>query len=352
MTIMGYLQGHWELVFLLAGFAIVLSSDIHLDYKMVLRMAAADIMMFVYSVSCYMEAYLGSQPDYTILRPLLSAFNYSLITFILVTAITIMFPALLNAVLCFISVPTGIVFRITHDNAFLRGPLGYLTYFIDALYIIYLLYNMFSAVRSQKEDYNMTLYLSLITVLCLIMPLFMTDSTPHWFNMVIAVDLLLYYIYLLQQFTKRDPLTKLLNRQSCHNDVVKFTGRLSAVVAMDMNGLKELNDNSGHKAGDHALKALADCFVRAAQRGQRVYRIGGDEFMILCIGCSEADVVSLVERIRQEVAKTPYTCAVGYAFGTDNSTAEELYRRADAMLYEDKKQFYERTGKDRRKVRK
>ena len=73
--------------------------------------------------------------------------------------------------------------------------------------------------------------------------------------------------------------------------------------------------------------------------------------MILCIGISESEVLSLIERIRQEVAKTPYTCSIGYAMKTDGSTIDTLYQSADAMLYEDKKRFYESTGKDRRKRR-
>ena len=80
------------MLILLVGMGIVLSSDIHLEHKMILRIAIANIMMFVYSVSCYAETYLGNQTEYTLLRPILSAFNYSLITFILVTIIMIMYP--------------------------------------------------------------------------------------------------------------------------------------------------------------------------------------------------------------------------------------------------------------------
>ena len=120
---------------------------------------------------------------------------------------------------------------------------------------------------------------------------------------------------------------------------------------MDMNGLKEINDHNGHTAGDTALQTLADCFWKAANRGQRVYRIGGDEFMILCLGISESEVLTLIERIRQETAKTSYTCSIGYAMKTEGSTIDTLYQNADSMLYEDKKLFYERSGKDRRKRR-
>ena len=90
---------------------------------------------------------------------------------------------------------------------------------------------------------------------------------------------------------------------------------------------------------------------RAVQRakGERVYRIGGDEYVILCVDASEKDVQELVERIRQEVAKTPYTCSVGYAMKTDGESIDKLYQLADSMLYVEKQEFYIRSGKNRRK---
>lgn len=353
LTISTYLSEHWGLVVLLLGMFIVLRSDVHLGKRMIFRIAVTNVMIFLYSVSCYIETYLGNQTEYTIVRPILSATNYSLITFILVSIIMIVYPmhkvylyipAILNAVLCFISVPTGIVFTINRDNHFLRGTLGYLTYFIDALYMAYLIFNVFRTSKVQKEDFSLILFMSVTSVLCLVLPLFVANP-EHWFNMTIAVEITLYYVFLLQQYTKRDPLTKLLNRQSYYSDSEKFASSVTAVITMDMNGLKEINDNKGHIEGDKALKALADCIWKAANHGQRVYRIGGDEFVVLCISNAETEVNSIVERIRMEVAKTPYTCSIGYAFRSEGSTIEKLYNLADEVLYEEKKQFYLQRGK-------
>lgn len=360
LTILGYLHEHWAMLVLLLGMGIVLYSDVHLDKKMIRRISIANMMMFLYSISCYAETYLGNQTEYSMFRPILSAFNYSLITFILVTVVMIMFPnqkgylffpAIMNAVLCFVSIPTGIVFYFSEDNHFCRGTLGYLPYFINALYLFYFIFNLFRHSKAQKEDLRLILYISLTSVICLLLPLFASDSTSHWFNMTIAVNVMLYYVFLLQKYTKRDSLTNLMNRQSYYTDAERYSNNITAVVAMDMNGLKEINDREGHKAGDTALQVLADCFWKAARYGQRVYRIGGDEYVILCIDTSENEVLSLIERIRQELAKTSYTCSIGYAMKTDDSTIDKLYQLADAMLYNDKKQFYERTGKERQKRR-
>lgn len=360
MSVWGYMIDHWGMLVLLIGICVALYSDIQLERRMIFRISLTSILLFIYSVSCYMEHYLGNQPEYSIFRTILSAFNYSLVTFILVNIIMILypeqklylyFPALLNASLCFISIPTGIVFYITEENHFQRGMLGYLTYFITGLYLFYLFINMFKKSRIQKKDLPLPLYMSLTAVICLIAPLFTYADTLHWFNITITTDVLLYYVFLLQQFTKRDPLTKLLNRQSYYNDAEKYEENITAIVAMDMNGLKEINDKEGHVAGDTALKALADCFWRAAQNRHSVYRIGGDEYVILCANSTEDDVKSLIGNINQEVAKTPYTCSIGYAMRSDDCTIDKLYQQADARLYEDKKLFYQNTGKDRRRRR-
>ncbi|SDB33351.1 diguanylate cyclase (GGDEF) domain-containing protein [Ruminococcaceae bacterium FB2012] len=355
MTFSSYLSEHWGLLVLLTGILIVLYLDIHLERRMVIRIAVTYGMIFLYSVSDYIETYLSEQAEYTVIRPLLSATDYSLITFILVNIILIVYPmhklylyipAVINAVLCFISVPTGIVFYINEENHFVRGMLGFLTYFVDALYMAYLIYRVFRNKLVQKEDYGIVVFMSVTSVICLVFPLF-ADGSVQWFNITVAVDLTMYYIFLLQQYTKRDPLTKLLNRQSYYSDTEKYAASVTAVVTIDMDGLKELNDSKGHVAGDTALKALADCFLKASRRGQRVYRIGGDEYIILCIGNLETEVMSLIERIRKEVAKTDYTCSIGYAFRFEGSTIEILYKKADEVLYEEKKEFYLRTGKHR-----
>lgn len=354
MTISGYLADHWGMLVLLIGLAIVICTDMHLERRMVRRIAVVIILLFAYSVSCHVEGYLGDQTDPSAFRAVLCALNYSLVTFILVNMIMIVYPekmkylylpAAINALLCFGSISTGWVFTINDANHFVRGPLGYLVYVVNALYLAYFIFNVFRGSRVQKEDYPILLFLSATSVFCLTMPLFLEAMAAHWFIVTISIDIVLYYVYLLQQFTKRDPLTKLLNRQCYYSDAEKRMNEITAFVAMDMDGLKEINDTHGHIAGDIALKTLADCFWRAAQRKQRVYRIGGDEYVILCVNSSEKEVLELIGRMRDEVAKTEYTCSIGYAMKTKDSTIDTLYQNADANLYEEKKLFYERTGK-------
>ena len=358
MSISDYLTEYWGVVVLLIGLSIVLFSDMHLERKVIYQMSLAISMLFLYTVTCYVESYFSNLEFYSPMRAVLSAVNYSLITFILVSIIVIVYPrkkiyllipAIVNAVLCIVSIPTGIVFYFANGNHFGRGPLGYLTYVVNGLYLIYFIGNLFNSKKNNKEDYPLLIYLVVTAVACLAMPLFMEEVSMHWFMVTIAIEIVLYYVYLLQQNTKRDSLTKLLNRQSYYSDSEKHIDEITSIVAIDMDGLKEINDNQGHKAGDVALKTLADCFWKASSQNHRVYRIGGDEYVILCLESTKDDVKSLIERIRQEVGNTPYSCSIGYAMKAEDSTIDTMYQAADAKLYEEKKKYYERTGKKGRK---
>ena len=122
---------------------------------------------------------------------------------------------------------------------------------------------------------------------------------------------------------------------------------ITAYIAMDMNGLKEINDRDGHLAGDLALKTLADCFWTVAHHKHRVYRIGGDEYAILCVDTPEEKVQELIRQTQEELEKTDYSCSIGYAMKQEGSTLDTLYQSADEMLYQEKQKYYERTGKKR-----
>ena len=113
-----------------------------------------------------------------------------------------------------------------------------------------------------------------------------------------------------------------------------------------MNGLKTINDTQGHTAGDKAISTIASCFLRAAKRKQYVYRVGGDEFVVVCRKVSEKDVISLTERIHEQVDATEYSCSVGYSYSEDGKKPiDELLRESDENMYAEKQLYYEEHGK-------
>jgi diguanylate cyclase (GGDEF)-like protein len=117
-----------------------------------------------------------------------------------------------------------------------------------------------------------------------------------------------------------------------------------------MNGLKDINDTRGHAAGDEALASLALCFTQAAKAHQSVYRIGGDEFLIICRKNTLDDVLQLIKRIRKNVSETEYSISIGYSFTEDGrKSISEMMKESDEMMYTEKASYYKVFGKDRRK---
>ena len=157
-----------------------------------------------------------------------------------------------------------------------------------------------------------------------------------------------YYVFLILQVTKKDPLTGLLNRQAYYADISNDPEEISALISIDMNGLKTINDTEGHKAGDVAISTIAGCFLRAAKRKQLVYRVGGDEFVVVCRKVSEEEVIALTKRIHQRVDATRYSCSVGYSYSHDGKKSiDELLSESDANMYAEKQQYYKESGKAR-----
>ena len=141
-----------------------------------------------------------------------------------------------------------------------------------------------------------------------------------------------------------------MNRHAYFADISNDPRSISALISIDMNGLKYINDHISHVAGDEALIAISLCFNRALKGRETGYRIGGDEFIIVCRKTSEEEVIALVERIKKNVSETKYSCAIGYGLNLKgDKDIEALLIESDARMYEDKERYYRESGIERRK---
>lgn len=108
-----------------------------------------------------------------------------------------------------------------------------------------------------------------------------------------------------------------------------------------MNGLKGINDTLGHSAGDKALKKVAECVLKAANKKMFVYRVGGDEFVLLGVKCNKEEIIETTKKFNELIAETGYHCAVGHAYKTEHvKTIQELIQEADQRMYINKSNFY------------
>ena len=108
------------------------------------------------------------------------------------------------------------------------------------------------------------------------------------------------------------------------------------IISMDLNDLKYINDNFGHKAGDIALLTFAEVCRSVKTNKFILYRTGGDEFMILGIKATMDEAKELVELIKEKLAETPYTCSFGIHEYKPGDDFDAVVVKADKAMYEDK----------------
>lgn len=149
----------------------------------------------------------------------------------------------------------------------------------------------------------------------------------------------------LLRLAATDALTRLPNRRAFDARLAAELalgarqGRTCALVSVDFDDLKAVNDRLGHAAGDAALIELARTLRRSMRAEDTAFRVGGDEFALLLPGAGADDAAELVTRIRAALASaaTPTSASFGIAVGpADVQDAEGLLGAADAAMYRDK----------------
>jgi diguanylate cyclase (GGDEF)-like protein len=140
-----------------------------------------------------------------------------------------------------------------------------------------------------------------------------------------------------------DPLTGLLNRRGLEERFAvelaraKRDRRPLAVVAVDIDHFKRINDDHGHQAGDRALVWLAAMLCEQTRGADIVARVGGEEFVIVLPGSDGPSTLEFAERLRLAIedgdAESPLTISAGVASALAPSTAHTLLDAADRALY-------------------
>ena len=150
----------------------------------------------------------------------------------------------------------------------------------------------------------------------------------------------------------RDVLTRLLNRKFLPVVRGKEMGHAQqhsesfAVLVVDVDHFKQINDQHGHDGGDRVLQQVADVLQSACRGGDYVFRLGGEEFLLLLVDVGQAQAVALAERLRQRMQHEPMrlpqdrstqvTVSIGVALYDGHPDYQRMLQRADAALYQAK----------------
>jgi diguanylate cyclase (GGDEF)-like protein len=152
----------------------------------------------------------------------------------------------------------------------------------------------------------------------------------------------------LDQLAHRDPLVPLANRRGMLRELETMIARHdrhdipAAVLFVDLNDLKLLNDNFGHMGGDAALVTVAEKLIEGTRMNDCVARLGGDEFCVLLDHADEKSALETAERLVEiiadgeclfEGAPMPLSVAIGVTLIEKGDTPATVLARADKAMY-------------------
>ena len=149
----------------------------------------------------------------------------------------------------------------------------------------------------------------------------------------------------LQYMSYRDMLTTLYNRNRYIQVLEGMQAKTvikTGVAYIDINGLKRVNDLYGHEAGDRLIINTARSML--AILPENAYRVGGDEFVLICFDMDEKVFRSKVRDICDSIAAKRISVSVGVVWEESSSELETMLRRADDLMYAEKKKYYEEHG--------
>lgn len=161
------------------------------------------------------------------------------------------------------------------------------------------------------------------------------------------------YIYT----SNTDELTKCLNRHAYEADIQKLDLNSEWVyISLDLNGLKQTNDKMGHSAGDELICAVANCMKFAFTSYGKIYRIGGDEFVVL-LTQSVSDLQHILKVFDSTISNWhgKYSNSISVSYGVVKSSeqefdsVQEISKLADERMYQNKKEYYTTSANDRRR---
>ena len=283
-----------------------------------------------------------------------------------------------NAGLQLLALTGNWMITIDAQNRYVHGPL-YPVYILLCLAIFAMMILQFALYgRSHRQQNRTALYAVMPVVLVAVaMQELLPDVRTAYLGMTIGAALMfIHYAEFAQVDSddtiarqalqmQLDPLTGLLNRYA-YSQALKIYAESERLpedygaFTIDINGLKQINDELGHEAGDELIKGAAECITEVFKGSQaQCFRTGGDEFVVLSPDTDTVRAYAVINRLEYLAGRwqgsfgQKLSMSVGFALERNNPgfNAEELIHESDLAMYAVKADYYRKTGKDRRRSR-
>lgn len=270
-------------------------------------------------------------------------------------------PVVLHFMITLASPFTGWFFQIDAVNEYHRGSLLVLSFVLSFMLMFIAAAKVLRRyLKARKENleiakkvtqYGCLLSFTIIPLIGGVLQALDNSITYIWSATVIA--LLLLYINSQNTEITTDTLTGVYNRRQAFSYLERFIREWErdkdkttvAVVVLDVNSFKSINDQYGHSIGDEAIIAVARSLETEFHWDDFICRFGGDEFLVITKHGQEADLEAAIDRVNNglvrlfEQNKFPFVLSLsaGYAvLSRKNNTLDSLFQKADAMMFEQK----------------
>lgn len=254
-------------------------------------------------------------------------------------------PIYLNALVCISSYKTGLIFFVDARNQYARGSLFILPTLVSTLYyILFVIAVIKNGAEYEAEERKVIFSVFMLPVLAIILQIMNREVILIW--SCTAISLLLYYIFLLELQFKYDVQTKVRNRAAFEKEMEKYAkGENNAsIVVFDLNNLKITNDKYGHKAGDEMIHQAARIIEESFMGIGKAYRIGGDEFCVICREIAKESVDTALANLEESLSginkyrQIKVILAYGQAYYSkdESETIYSAFSRADKAMYVNK----------------
>lgn len=294
------------------------------------------IMSMILIIVNYIELWTATSEYLPQLRALMTAIGHSLRPVVIIMILFIQLKEKIGRSIYYVSlvgINAGITLICLIYSDFIYN-LEYISHITCYILLSGVLLETCSFFKKQElKETLLQMAINLIMVIAIVLEdLFEFEAIA---NSGIVVTIMFHFLNCHTQDLKLDQLTASYNLNTFYIDADKYSTKINAMISIDMNNLKEINDSLGHHAGDAAIVTMVNTIKSALSPKCRLYRMGGDEFAIMCVDMWKPQVEEVMENIEEKMKTTDLIWSMGMAYGGESLDA--MLKEADAKMYEEKR---------------
>ncbi|GEP64152.1 GGDEF domain-containing protein [Clostridium beijerinckii] len=261
----------------------------------------------------------------------------------------LLLPLLINGIMAFVSYSVNLLFYVTSENTYERGPLFFILPCVSYFYFGYNLYFIYKQ-RKRFSWWELRIFNLFYIAAGVFTGIQIVYSSYLTIWNGTAMMIVIIYIFILNDQVHRDRLTGLENYSSyeryIENISFKKINKLF-IINIDIDDFKSVNDKFGHNEGDEALKMFANLLIESfSLRRKKLIRVGGDEFLILLEVERKEIVDNYIQNLNKNIEaynktkEKPYELKFSYGVACCSNAKEDIHdilKCADKLMYEQKK---------------